>query len=184
VALDAQAGSAGANAYCTVTQATMLLHERLTTDAWYQESEDPLHSLTSQREAALMQATRVLDEQLMWIGMPTFTTQALGWPRTGALTPQGQTLDPLLIPVVIQRATAYYALALLEAQQAAAGGDAVESGGVKRRKIGDTEIEYFEGGSAAGQVAPVSGGMPPEVQQMLRPYGVMAGAVNLRLLRV
>lgn len=186
MALDAVPGSPTANSYCTVSQATVFLHERLDTAAWYATPDPPL-GLTEQREAALMWATRLIDQAVRWYGVPATTTQALAWPQTGQVDASGTPIPTTIVPVPVQRATAEYALSLLQQHPSSAStASSVSEGGVKRRRIGDTEIEYFESGvtTTMGGSATTGTDMPPEVRALLAPYGRAAGGVNIPLLRV
>src|SRR5262245_8953420 len=117
--IDAVPGSPTANAYLTVSDATDLLQERLHVEAWYSADPEEAITLPHRREASLMQATRLIDEQVGWYGVPATTTQALAWPQVGQVDHLGRPVDPGTVPVNVQRATAYYALALLEAEEMA-----------------------------------------------------------------
>jgi hypothetical protein len=186
MALDATPGGALANSYCTVAAATAFMHERLDTDPWFDPPASTHLTLTASREAALIWATRLLDEQVRWYGMPATTTQALAWPQTGQVDVHGHLIDPSTVPVDIQHATATYALELMrETNAMASGGGSTSASGVKRKKIGDTEIEFFEGGAAgaASRTSPLTT-IPPEVRAMLVPYGAARGGVNIPLIRV
>jgi Putative DnaT-like ssDNA binding protein len=179
--LIATPGDPLANAYCDMQQATLYLQEHLETQAWYAESPDDEVTLLAKREAALITATRLLDAQMQWPGSPTFSTQALGWPRTGASSPQGQALDPSTVPATIQRATAYYALSLLPDPQA--GGGQGAAGNIKRKVLGDTTIEYF-GPTATPTAAQATGiAMPAEVQLLLKGWSYQVSAIVVPLVR-
>src|SRR4030095_4494718 len=182
MALDATVGGPASTSYVTVTQATALLQAHLDTHAWYAQLPSDEVTLLAKREAALMTATRFLETQMLWAGSPTSDTQALGWPRTGVTTRQGQAVDPQTIPLTVQEATAFYALALLEESSASASG--VEAGSVKRTVMGETSIEYFQPGTAAtSRATPASRAMPAEVRDLLRGYGVSGGGVMVTLIR-
>lgn len=184
-AIDATPGSSEATAYCTTAEATDLLQERLHVEAWYTADPEEAVTLPHRREAALMQATRLIDEQVSWYGVPTTSTQALAWPQTGQVDRFGRPVDSATIPVAIQRATAYYALALLEADEAMAasassgGGDLV----IKSKKIGDTQITYQEAGASSTRTAATPGAMPNEVKLLLKPYGLVPGFGMIPVLR-
>ena len=178
MALDATVGGGTANSYATVSQASTLLLERLNTEPWYATASTEQLSLTAKREAALITATRLLDQQVAWKGSPATTTQSLAWPRQGMVDAFGRDVATTVVPTEIQRATAYYALALLRDDREAPGST---DDRVRRRQLGQTEIEYWQPGSTTGQT-PVTQ-MPAEVRQMLRPYGVVVGSVGVTLLR-
>ena len=175
--LDATPGAPTANAYCMVAQATACLTMRLDTDAW---TEAPVPD----QEAALQWATRLLDEQVQWYGIPTYPDQALALPQVGLVDQWGRQLASDMIPVPVQQATALYALGLLEATvdngtAAAGSGDLV----IKSKKIGDTTIEYQSISSSTAR-APVSPyAIPSEVKALLRPYGAVPGMGVIPLVR-
>jgi hypothetical protein len=181
MALDATVGGTASTSYVTVAQATALLQAHLDTQAWYAQLPSDEVTLVAKREAALMTATRFLDTQMTWAGSPTTDTQSLGWPRTGVTTRQGRTVDPLTVPVAVQEATAFYALALLEESSISVSG--VEAGSVKRTVMGETSIEYFQPSSTATSATPASRTMPAEVRDLLRGYGVSGGGVMVTLIR-
>lgn len=174
MALDATPGGPTSNAYCDALTATTLLAERLHTEAW--TSADP-----ADQDAALIWATRLLEEQVRWEGSPATTTQALAWPRTGVLDPQGRPVDPAVVPVTIQRATATYALYLLQDTSQTSGG--VAAGTVKRRVLGDTSIEYFQPGSGQQLTQFAATSVPREVAQMLYGCGTLVGGLFMQVLR-
>lgn len=173
-ALDATVGGPLANSYITIAQANNYMEERLYTEAWYAPAAN--------REAALITATRLIEEQMLWLGERATTTQALDWPRSGLTYANGVPIDPLSIPVQVQRATAYYALALL--QDTSQTTTTVAAGTVKRQQIGDTSVEFFDPGAARQQVttSPWTT-MPAEMRQMLRPFGSVLGLLNIPVLR-
>ncbi len=170
--LDATVGGTQSTSYVTVAVATSLLHGRLQVDAWYAADPDAATTLTDRREAALMQATRLLDATVHWYGRPTTLTQALAWPQTGQVDSFARAVDPTVIPVALQRATAYYALALLD--QDTAGAPVSTQGAIKSTKIGDLQITY-ENAATTRTSASTPHAMPDEVQLLLRPYGLVPG---------
>jgi len=190
LALDATPGGIASNSYVTVADATDYLNERLNTQPWYATPEDV--TLQAQREAALITATRLLDEQIRWLGTPTYPDQALGWPRSGLSTASGGPLDATVVPATVQRATSYYALGLLRDTSESAtttSSSTVEAGTIKRRTLGETTIEYFQPGTttqtttAAALAKPPGTTLPLEIRQMLRGYGLVAGGVMVSLVR-
>lgn len=174
--LDATVGGVSSNSYVDVSTSTALLGERLYTDAW-------LEADATAQAQALMWATDLLDSQVVWYGQPATMTQALAWPQTGQRDHLGRPLPVTVIPVAIQQATALYALSLLEQAPPEAG--TIEVGVVKSRKVGDTEITYFDPRQTPASTAPVpvSQGMPAEVKALLKPYAQVAGSMTVRLLR-
>ena len=78
MALDATVGGSASNSYVTVAVADAYFGTRLHCSDW-------TDATTSDKEKALIQATRILDEYCTWLGIKTDTTapQALEWPRIG-----------------------------------------------------------------------------------------------------
>jgi hypothetical protein len=187
--INAVPGDPLANSYVTVEQATAFLQERLHVEAWYTGDPEEAITLPHRREAALMQATRLLDEQMGWYGRPATMTQALAWPQVGQVDAMGRPVDPSLVPANVQRATAYYALTLLEAEeivQAATVAAATGEGLIKSKKIGETTITYQDAPSASTSTSTATmthPRIPNEVWLLLKPYGMVPGFGMIPLLR-
>lgn len=176
--LDAVPGSPTANSYTTVTQATAFLTMRLQTAAWDDASVED-------QSAALMWATRLLDEQIVWAGLPTYPDQALALPQVGLTDQWGRLVASDVIPGPVQQATALYALGLLEATAVVAATGAGTGGLVlKSKKIGDTTITYQDVPATSARTPAASPyTIPSEVRALLRPYGRVAGGINIPVLR-
>jgi hypothetical protein len=174
--LNAVPGDPLANSYTTTTQASAFLTMRLGTDAWDEASVD-------EQIAALQWATRLIDEQIGWYGVPTTTTQALAWPQTGQEDPWGRLVAPDVIPLQVQQATALYALGLLESTAPGApqaSGDLI----IKSKKIGDTTITYQDVSGAQATRTPTSPyAIPAEVRALLKPYGMVPGYGSIPVFR-
>ena len=173
--LDATPGLPTSNAYCTVDQATTFLTMRLDTDAW---DEAP----PEDQAAALQWATRLLDAQVGWYGVPTYLDQALALPQVGLVDQWGRAVASDVIPGPVQQATALYALELLAstAPEAVAGsGDLI----LKSKKIGDVTLTYQDlpSSSARTPVSPYA--IPSEVKALLRSYGFVPGLGVVPLVR-
>jgi hypothetical protein len=177
--LIATPGATDANSYVTPGKATTYLAGRLHTEPWFAlETEATGQDPASRNTAALLWATRLLDEQVGWYGLPTTTTQALAWPRTGVWDPAGRPLASTVIPVAIELATTLYALALLrdtsESSTAAASN-------VKMKALGDTRVEFFDPGTSTA--VPMASQLPWEVRRVLVPYGRVSGGITVPLVR-
>jgi hypothetical protein len=172
--LIATAGASTANAYVTVSGAVQWLEGRLHTDPWFTAAAADLWAPS----AALIWATRLLDEQVSWRGTPATTTQALGWPRTGVSDPYGRVLSTTTIPPVIELATTLYALALLRDTSEA---PTTSAASVRVRQLGETRVEYFDPTTA--RTTPPQQAMPTEVRRLLVPYGRVGGGIAVPLLR-
>jgi hypothetical protein len=183
MALDATPGGPLANAYCDVVTATAYLQERLHVEAWYRADPGGTLTLVHRREAALIQATRLLDAQVGWYGVPATVTQALAWPQTGQVDSAQRPVDPTLIPLAVERATAYYALALLEVEDATQGVQQDAGRVIKSEQIGDTTITYEDARTTATPTAPQTLRVPNEVWLLVRPYGRVPGSILVPVLR-
>lgn len=152
MALDADLESPTFNAYVTVAEATAILAERLHVDPWYQAgtTTEGYGSLAHRREASLIWATLLINTHITW-AVPPDT-----WEE---------------IPYDVQRATAYYALALL-GEPAPTAGSSSTGAQVKRKRIGALDIEYHIPADQAAVVLP-SQGLPEEIQALLAAYGTV-----------
>jgi hypothetical protein len=178
--LIATPGSATANSYVTLADATAFLAERLHTEPWFTLPTPPtVEDATWRNSAALIWATQLLDTLVDWDGEPATLTQALGWPRTDVYDPWDRLMDDATVPAVIQRATTYYALALLRDTSEA---PTTSEANVRVRELGHTRVEYFQPGSVAQGVPQTR--LPVEVERLVRPYGTVRGGITVPLKRV
>jgi len=69
-------GVAGANTYISLADAETYFEGRLNKSVWSSASD-------VDKNAGLVQAARILDEYVRWIGWVTDTDQAMQWPRAG-----------------------------------------------------------------------------------------------------
>ena len=131
-------GDASANSYCSRAVADLYHTNRLHASTWTNASEDT-------KDAALIMATRVLDQQFTWAGFRTYPgVQALEWPRTGLLNEEGdQALDPTTIPLRLQYATAEFARLLIDSDTTVSSG--VAGGAITKLKAGSVQIDYASG---------------------------------------
>ena len=131
-------GDASANSYCSRAVADTYHSNRLHSSTWTNASEDT-------KDASLIMATRVLDQQFTWAGFRTYPgVQALEWPRTGLLNEEGdQALDPTTIPLRLQYATAEFARLLIDSDTTVASG--VAGGAITKLKAGSVQIDYASG---------------------------------------
>jgi len=175
MALDATPGGISSNSYVTVADATLYLQQRPYHDAW------DAALVSGDAAPALMWATSLLDSLVHWYGTPTTPTQALAWPQTGQVDRYGQPIDPLLIPVRLEQATAVYALALL-GDTTLSQPNGGQTAGIKSTKIGGTTITYQDNPNPVVGASPVTS-VPSEVRALLKGYGVMAGMIAIPILR-
>ncbi|MBK8006761.1 MAG: hypothetical protein IPK12_23515 [Gemmatimonadetes bacterium] len=131
-------GSASANSFVSVAEATAYLEARLNSSAWTSAS-------TEDQKAALVEATRELAFRA-WIGRKASTTQALPWPREWALDPDapvgGTYLDSTTIPQRLQDATCELALEFLRAGTTDLAG-AIKDEGIQTKTVDVLTTTYF-----------------------------------------
>lgn len=153
-------GLSNANSYVSVADADTYHDSRLHSEAWAGTDAD--------KGRALIWATRLLDEQIEWLGYKTKTTQALGWPRWGLYDREGLLISGTSVPAWLKNATAELARQLIEADRATDAG----APHVSSKTVGPLSISYA---TASGQALTI---IPPSVRslvpiQMLKPGRVM-----------
>ena len=141
------AGDASANSYCSRDVANIYHENRLHAATWT-DADD------STKDAALLMATRVIDQQFVWAGVRSSPgSQALEWPRDGLLNDEGDlALDHATIPVRLQDATAEFARLLIESDTTVASG--VAGGAITSLKAGSVKIDYASGVVAHTDLVP------------------------------
>lgn len=106
-------GVSGANAYCTRAFADDYHAARLHAETW-QQADD------ADKDRALAQACRLLDDHLQWKGAAVVTMREYPkWPRTGTLDREGAAIASTTIPTCLQEANAELARWLLDGDRAA-----------------------------------------------------------------
>ena len=153
--LTATAKSATANSYCTVAEGNTYHLEHLYDTDWQGAAD-----IT--KTAALVWATRLLDEQIIWDGAQTTETQALRWPRGAILDQDGNEFDEDTIPQFLKNATAEYARYLIGANRTAEA----DTKGIRSVKAGELEV-IFDKYDRTGVI-------PPSVFSMIKAYGTKA----------
>lgn len=112
ITLDATVGGANSNTYCTLAEANTY-HEG------FPQPDEWLANIDDYRNRALATATRLLDEYMEWEGFVMTETQALLWPRTGALYKNGYFIPDDIIPKELKNAVAEFARQLLVQERTA-----------------------------------------------------------------
>ena len=131
-------GDGSANSYCSRAFADTYHSNRLHAATW-DNADD------ATKDAALIMATRVLDQQFAWAGVRSIPgSQALEWPRDGLLNDEGDVaLDSAAIPERLQNATAEFARLLIDSDTTVASGTA--GGAITSLKAGSVKIDYASG---------------------------------------
>lgn len=161
--LDATPGGASANSYCTRQEADDYHDTHLWSDTWKAAE-------AWKKEVALIQATRMLDQEVEWDGSKSDSTQPLRWPRQDVLDPEGELLANDEIPVFLRNATAELARWLLAEDRTAERGY-----GLSSLKADVVELVFD-----SQDERPV---LPAAVQAMVLPYG-NAGGTNSGYVKV
>jgi hypothetical protein len=179
--LDATPASPTANSYVRVEVASDLLAGRRHAEPWFQVSpSEPFLPPPGARQAqCLIWATQLLDEQVNWFGVPLTREQALAWPQTGQVDQYGRWVDQHTIPLVVQRATAFYALALLRDElESPVPSPAPMSSNASASGPG-VRISY------RNERIPIQASLiiPAEIRHMLRFYGACTGSSMVPLRR-
>ena len=131
-------GDGSANSYCSRAVADTYHTDRLHASTWTDASEET-------KDAALLMATRVIDQQFVWEGVRSSpSTQRLEWPRDGLLNDEGDlALNRSEIPERLQDATAEFARLLIDSDTTVASG--VAGGAITSLKAGSVKIDYASG---------------------------------------
>lgn len=151
----------GTDTYVTVEEADAYYAQSLDFDTW-----DALD--TTQKERALVTATRTLDRQV-WQGTKTDPLQDLQWPKTNVVDRDGNVLDPLIVPEDIKTAEIVLALMLYLDPTVASNKNAGTN--IKHLKAGSAEVEYFR---------PQTGGrFPTIIMELIGQYLASATQVSM-----
>lgn len=105
MALDATPGGALTNSYTTVAEANAYFETRLHSTEW-DACTDP--------EAALITASKMLDWYSRYKGIKATETQAMAWPRIGAIRADSTEIDSTVIPPELKIAVFEMALSSVE----------------------------------------------------------------------
>lgn len=162
--LDATPAGASSNTYIVLADAELYYETRLHVDDWENASD-------VEKNAALVWATRLLDEWMDWDGSNYVDTQALRWPRSGIYDPDGVEVDDTTIPSFLENATAEFARYLIAADRT---GD-FDTSGFKMLKVGSLVMQMDK----VDRIPT----LPDSVYQMVKFYGTKIGGASVSLLR-
>jgi hypothetical protein len=113
-------GDPDANSYVTVAEANTYMGTRLLADAYKAGAVDKWTAASDPvKEAAVIQATTLMDASLVWTGQATYDDQALAWPRMGMSNRNGYPIPSDEIPSALKNATAEFARSLLTSDRTA-----------------------------------------------------------------
>lgn len=130
--LDATVGGSAANSYATMAEGDTYHEKRLFASGW-------TGAVDASKEAALVWATQLLDDGIMWYGSITdiTTPQALNNPRIGLYDWEGRVIASTVLATPLKEATAELARLLIAADRPAEVGTI----GYKSIKVGPIELE-------------------------------------------
>lgn len=165
--IDTTIGGSTANSYISSADADTYHERHIAHETWDDaDTDDKCRSLQT--------ASRLLDQWYEWIGVACTSSQALLWPRLGAIGPNGYLLASDAIPVAIANATAELARQLLDEDRTKDSD--IERQGLKSLTAGSVAMTF---GSVAS-----SKPIPDAVMAMVSAYGTIrskvGGAVTLR----
>jgi len=146
------AGLATANSYATLVEAETYHEMRLHITEWTAASD-------ADKTIALMWATRLLDDMVMWVGTKGDEDQALRWPRDGVVDPDGDEVADDEIPKFLREATCEFARLLIETDREADP----DTKGFKEIRAGSLKLVVDKHDQAAS--------MPTSVWSMIMSYG-------------
>ena len=153
------------NSYATLAAADTYHEERLQVTDWTGATDD-------YKNRGLVQATRMLDELMVWDGSKVDEDQALRWPRYSVSGPDGFTVDNDSIPKFLREATAEFARQLIAGDR---GGDS-DTAGFKRIKVDVIELEIDKSDRQDT--------LPDSVYEMVKWYGHKTSGATKKLKRV
>ena len=152
-------GAANANSYLTLAEAQTYFSTRVAVAGW-DDADD--------QSALLIMATRTLDMMVsgmrvplpdgfyrigpMWTGVPTTSTQALAWPRTGMLNRNGFPIGTMEIPQDLKNAVAELAGALGTADRLVDNDVAVQ--GITSVKAGSVGVTFDQAKITTTKILP------------------------------
>lgn len=136
-------GSADANSYATVAEATAFNAGRPFGDAWATGAIET-------QKAALIWACILLDASFVWTGVATDDVQALSWPRKGMLTRNGFAIAETDIPQALKNAQSEWARRLLEGDMA--GDNTPFKLGLEELKAGPVDLKFRIPGSNSNSI--------------------------------
>ena len=138
MAITATPGDANANSYATIAVADAYNEARMFTAIWETATD-------AMKEAALRQATRLLDSSFRWTGKTASEDQALAWPMEGQISRNGFEIPisgAKSIPRELKEATSEFARQLIEADRTA--DNEAQKQGITSVKAGPVTIGFTD----------------------------------------
>ncbi len=113
MALTATLGATDQNSYVTRAEADEYFDDRMHSSAWDALADD------TGKDKLLITSSQMLDWYVNWKGDKATTTQAMQWPRSGAIRPDGTEIDDDVLPPEIKVAVYEQALVSISADRMA-----------------------------------------------------------------
>lgn len=155
--INATVGHASANSYVDVAYADEFFVNSINSSSW--------PTGLSEKEAALIEATRIVDSQFDWNGLIVVGDQALRWPRTLAYDMDGRLIASDIIPKILKDAVCNLAYYLVQS-----GGLNQSASDLKSLKVGPIDLKFNEGLSVIG--------VPRFVAKSLQSLGNFQGVIQ------
>lgn len=168
MAIIATPGSATANSYNTVAEVDRYHEQHVAGARWTGVTDD------DKKEAAMIQAARMLDAMFDWEGSIASDTQALGFPRYGATDRHGRSIASTVIPVQVKQAHAQLSGELLDEDRSA--DSEIETQGITSVKAGPVEVAFDSLKTAA---KPISDAVRFLIGELGELRGTGAGSVKV-----
>lgn len=157
------AGDVNADSYVSVEEADSIVESSVDRSAWPEDDED--------KEAALIEATRIIDSQFRWVGVIASDTQALRWPRSEVYDLDGRLYPNTVIPRPVRIAVTNLAYFLIKSN----GLNMVDSG-VTRMRVGPIDMTFGEDSATIG--------IPGYIVRSLSAFGAYVGVSNGGIINV
>lgn len=162
----ATVGASNANSYATVAEADSYFSDSFGRSLWSQTTQ-------ANREAAVITASRYLDQYMTWTGQRATSDQAMEWPRINTFDKTGRPYAIDIVPGPVRFATFELAYYIVEN-----GGLSFASQSVDRVKVGPVDVEFTQNS--------VDEGIPSFVENLVAHIGSsdVAGPGSARSVRL
>lgn len=155
--MNSEVGHVSADSYVSLEFANAFFVNSVANTSW--PTSDPL------KEAALVEATRVLDSQFDWYGDIATPTQALRWPRINAFDMDSRAIASDVVPKLLKEAVCNLAYFLLQN-----GGLNQTQSDLKAIKVGPIDMKFNEDQSVIG--------VPRYITKSLQSLGAFQGHIQ------
>jgi hypothetical protein len=170
VVVEDGSGLANANSYISAADADAFFDGHVYNSTW-------LDKATSEKEQALVHATRMLDQQVQWNGSRAIAGQALQWPRVNVIDPDDVDRDYLAsdeLPQFLLDATCELAQEIFVANPAVRA----EGEGIENFKLDGVLAVTFKAATAKKPI-------PDWLANIISKYGsIIASRSTVKLVRV